>query len=594
MTENIKTKDSEKEELQKIEDEIKNHKDKISPVCDEILQRLLCIAKGESADIMVDELVKERQNAIQEYHRISESSKKGDDGESVSESSKKGDDEENVSVSKRVQAFLLIKRYINIINFFLEKYEKKIPKELLDYYLFDNRLKEINNIGLAFYMDVHFEYKREEERTYIYRCDGSTTTGIEEELFEKVLTKEELLKKIVELSQVHISKRISYDNSQKDWFQSYSACIGRNLHRYFDAPGFDSEARYEIANGSFVNTIKYTDNRDRKNSENVDKEDKVEYIQEVLWNGGIEEQIEEQEGTARFKNIGFCLAMYNVRDNANKNFSEWSKAYLKGSIDWNALSSDRESNDGNLSVESRNKRLLGAIPDYEIVTTKDYYTEVKQEELDSRKRHKKVFDKVDAAERIGLLFHYYKEYLFRAKKTSERHENIEEEMRNKVNGILDCFFNNKQNCEKVSITWDQFESFREKTKYLINDGTNSESIEKTEYLINDDTNSKSIEKIRNILTYVNWEKEIKYMENIYVTMLNEDKKNPHVNPNTMYGLDSKDTHGRYIVNNIYRLIVSRIKLELLNIAVFDGKKTIAICETATKPSNGRYIFTDFN
>lgn len=579
MTENIKTKDSEKEELQKIEDEIKNHKDKISPVCDEILRRLLCIAKGESADIMVDELVKERQNAIQEYHRISESSKKGDDGESVSESSKKGDDEENVSVSKRVQAFLLIKRYINIIKFFLEKYEKKIPKELLDYYLFDNRLKEINNIGLAFYMDVHFEYKREEERTYIYRCDGSTTKGIEKqekELFKKVLTKEELLKKIVELSQVHISKRISYDNSQKDWFQSYSACMGRNLHRYFDAPGFDSEARYEIANGSFVNTIKYTDNRDKKNTENVDKEDKVEYIQEVLWNGGIEEQIEEQEGTARFKNIGFCLAMYNVRDNANKNFSEWSKAYLKGSIDWNALSSDRESNDENLSVESRNKRLLGAIPDYEIVTTMDYYKQ--KEELDSRKRHKIVFE-LDAAERIGLLFHYYKEYLSRAKKTSERHENIEEKMRNKVNGILDCFFNNKQNCEKeLSIIWDQFESFREKTKYLINDGTNSESIE----------------KIRNILTYVNWEKEIKYMENIYVTMLNEDKKNPHVNPNTMYGLDSKETKGEYIVNNIYRLIVSRIKLELLNIAVFDGKKTIAICETQTKPSNGRYIFTDFN
>lgn len=586
MTENIKTKDSEKEELQKIEDEIKNHKDKISPVCDEILRRLLCIAKGESADIMVDELVKERQNAIQEYHRISESSKKGDDGESVSESSKKGDDEENVSVSKRVQAFLLIKRYINIIKFFLEKYEKKIPKELLDYYLFDNRLKEINNIGLAFYMDVHFEYKREEERTYIYRCDGSTTKGIEKqekELFEKVLTKEELLKKIVELSQVHISKRISYDNSQKDWFQSYSACMGRNLHRYFDAPGFDFKARYEIANGSFVNTIKYTDNRDKKNSENVDKEDKVEYIQEVLWNGGIEEQIEEQEGTVRFKNIGFCLAMYNVRDNANKNFSEWSKAYLKGSIDWNALSSDRESNDGNLSVESRNKRLLGAIPDYEIVTTKDYYTEVKQEELDSRKRHKKVFDKLDAAERIGLLFYYYKFFLSEAKYIDERYESvkiedIEEKMRNMINSTLDEF-NDRKKYEERFFMWNEFEKF----------------IKNTKQLINDDTNSESIEKIRNILTYVNWENEIKYMGNIYVTMLNEDKKNPHVNPNTMYGLDFKGTNGEYKAPKVYRLVVSKIKLELLNIAVFfDGKKTIAICKTDTKPSYDRYIFTDFN
>lgn len=579
MTENIKTKDSEKEELQKIEDEIKNHKDKISPVCDEILRRLLCIAKGGSADIMVDELVKERQNAIQEYHRISESSKKGDDGESVSESSKKGDDEENVSVSKRVQAFLLIKRYINIINFFLEKYEKKIPKELLDYYLFDNRLKEINNIGLAFYMDVHFEYKREEERTYIYRCDGSTTTGIEEELFEKVLTKEELLKKIVELSQVHISKRISYDNSQKDWFQSYSACMGRNLHRYFDAPGFDFKARYEIANGSFVNTIKYTDNRDKKNSENVDKEDKVEYIQEVLWNGGIEEQIEEQEGTARFKNIGFCLAMYNVRDNANKNFSEWSKAYLKGNIDWNALSSDRESNDGNLSVESRNKRLLGAIPDYEIVTTKDYYKQ--KEKLNLRKRHKMVFE-LDAAERIGLLFYYYKFFLSEVKYIDERYESvkiedIEEKMRNMINSTLDEF-NDRKEYDEEFFMWNEFEKF----------------IKNTKQLINDDTNSELIKTIKNILKYVNWENEIKYMGNIYVTMLNEDKKNPHVNPNTMYGLDFKGTNGEYKVPKVYRLVVSKIKLELLNIAVFDGKKTIAICETETKPSNGRYIFTDFN
>ncbi len=555
--------------------------EKITVNCSKVFKQLLQIVEGVPCDIKVENLVEGGDKARSEYNKIKD---------------------DTPSSSKRIQAFLLIKRYLNIISFFIGEngVSKDMPADVLDYYLFDNRLMELRNIGLSFYSNVLFQYNRNKENFFVYRCDKGDTKGHNEEYWKKCKTREEVMKEIVERSQIHISKRIGTENIEKDWFKSYSACMGRNLHRYMDARGFNDEATYEIAEGKYVNTVAVND-------------EGAKSVQEFLWeektsksensinvsNNEVESDSSSEESNeeAPFKKVGFCLATYNVRDNSNDNFRNWSTEFLGRRVNWSE--SEKENSNSEETVNDGD-RLLGAIPDYEIVTTKDYFTAVNNIPPVCRRVFRrmegirgKVIFKLNFSQRVGLLFGYYMLYMEKKGSLKRGEEKIDEMINaldGKQNGI-DYFedvsdsdikkIREAENvCKKLKEAWKEYHLCCIYGSYCKNQDSDLATIWK-------------------ILSYVNWDNELQYMENIYHKMLEIDTKNSHVNPNTMYGLDDKNGDGEYMAEipprsaRGYRRVISYIKLSFLNIAVLGHKYNIDIQKKEDKKMYNRCYYTGF-
>ncbi|MCD3291789.1 hypothetical protein G8V30_12435 [Clostridium botulinum C/D] len=75
-----------------------------------------------------------------------------------------------------LKSCIYYERYCNLIEALKKEYqhlEDEEKKEIIDYYLFDNRLKELNCIGLSFYFDC--KYKK--TKTTLFRSEGGKNNG---------------------------------------------------------------------------------------------------------------------------------------------------------------------------------------------------------------------------------------------------------------------------------------------------------------------------------------------------------------------------------------------------------------------------------
>jgi hypothetical protein len=167
---------------------------------------------------------------------------------------------------------------------------------------------------------------------------------------------------------------------------------------------------------------------------------------------------------------------------------------------------------------------------------------------------------LEMKECIVLLYRYYEKYI---EKTPYNYSKDKEELK-------------KDLYDKTKAVLEEFEK-----KFAEEFPSKSEIIKDILSKIDDDASKTRFED--NLFKYVNWKKECGYMYNIYIDM-QQKGQNKHVNPNIFYGLDLKerecdniqagDEWSYKIRDNDYREFMSKIKLTMLNEALYDGKKKI--------------------
>lgn len=122
---------------------------------------------------------------------------------------------------------ILYLRYCNLIENLCKEYEElNIPdkKEIIDYYIFDNRLKELNFLGIGFYYDCKFKRKK----VTVYKGRFKETNWNQVCNSEKVKNKVgvDAIKEIFKVCREHINPGGSIQ------LRSFSKCFIIDLFKY--------------------------------------------------------------------------------------------------------------------------------------------------------------------------------------------------------------------------------------------------------------------------------------------------------------------------------------------------------------------------
>lgn len=184
-------------------------------------------------------------------------------------------------------------RYYILIEKLLKEYRElnsEERNELIDYYLFDNRLKELNCIGLSYYYDCKFK----RTQATLFRSDGKIEiTPINYNESDNIL----ILERIFNYCREHINK-----GNDKVILRSYSKCFGTVIFKYLSIIEGNKSVRLCIRPDSNVNVI-VSDGRTMS----------------------LQKYIGSRPATNR---IDFCIDMSNVRNKKRDNLTIWMKSFL--------------------------------------------------------------------------------------------------------------------------------------------------------------------------------------------------------------------------------------------------------------------------
>lgn len=212
---------------------------------------------------------------------------------------------ENIQeADKRMKISIYYARLCNIIQYSLkycDQYGENEKKQIIEYYINNNCLQEINHLGLGYYFNVKYPKHKE---SFLYSTEygkkSNWTNWIKKER-EKNKIKENDVQLIFTACKTHINPKGDVN------LKSMSKCFGVDLFKYMKLEeNTDGEiyANLYIIKDALVNFIQ------------LDEEKKS--LQEYL----MSDEFSENEPQ-------FCIDFTNVRDNKAENYNNWSKNFLK-------------------------------------------------------------------------------------------------------------------------------------------------------------------------------------------------------------------------------------------------------------------------
>ncbi|MCD3276626.1 hypothetical protein [Clostridium botulinum] len=201
-----------------------------------------------------------------------------------------------------LKSCIYYERYCNLIEALKKEYqhlEDEEKKEIIDYYLFDNRLKELNCIGLSFYFDC--KYKK--TKTTLFRSEGGKNNGWDNSCCKEKKS-EETLKYIFNKCREHINK-----GTDKIILRSYSKCLGLDLFKYVSITKGNNTVKLHIKETADINIIRYK----------KDNQSFTVSLQRFL-----------ASNISNCEEIDFCIDISNVRECNRDILASWMKKFLGG------------------------------------------------------------------------------------------------------------------------------------------------------------------------------------------------------------------------------------------------------------------------
>lgn len=233
-----------------------------------------------------------------------------------------------------LKSYILYNRSCILIEHLLNEYEdfnQSDKYEIIDYYLFDNRLKELNCTGLSWYYDCKFK----PNSVRLFRSEGGTCNWENARYNFRLESNIKILKNIINSCREHINK-----GNYKIKLRSYSKCFGVVLFKYLSIPNGEGSVR--LCFNEAVNTNVIVLNN------------KCISFQKFIAN-------EEKNNS-----IDFCIDMTSVRDEKRDNLTRWMKRFL-----------------GDTSIEIQ--KMISPVSDKEVIMSykpsNETYYDLNQEEL---------------------------------------------------------------------------------------------------------------------------------------------------------------------------------------------------------------------
>lgn len=281
-----------------------NFKGKINPDTYDILEQMYSI--GTDGDCSIDESIREKVLRNEEFIKL-----------------------EKADIRLKIKIFY--QRYCILIKELIKEYNVLSDderKETVDYYLFDNRLKELNYLGLGFYYNCKFK----KTQATLFRSDGKTiVTPICYNEYDGVL----VLKEVFNYCREHINK-----GNNKVILRSYSKCFGTVLFKYLSIIDGNKSVRLCIRPKSDINVI---------------------IVDDVSMS--LQKYINSQQGKSY---INFCIDISSARNGKRDNLTLWMKNFL-----------------GEKSCEIQ--KLLSPVSDKEVIMSfipvNELYLEFEEDEL---------------------------------------------------------------------------------------------------------------------------------------------------------------------------------------------------------------------
>ena len=195
-----------------------------------------------------------------------------------------------------LKSYILYNRLCILIEHLLDEYEdfnQSEKFEMIDYYLFDNRLKELNCTGLSWYYDCKFK----PNSVRVFRSEGGICNWENTKYNFGLESKIEVLKNIINNCREHINK-----GNYKIKLRSYSKSFGVVLFKYLSIPNGKSSVKLCFNEAVDTNVI-------------------------ILNNKPISLQrfIANEE---KINSIDFCIDMTSVRNEKRDNLTRWMKSLL--------------------------------------------------------------------------------------------------------------------------------------------------------------------------------------------------------------------------------------------------------------------------
>ncbi len=194
-----------------------------------------------------------------------------------------------------LKSYVFYARYCILIEHLLIEYDTLSlvdRMQIIDYYLFDNRLKELNCVGLSWYYDCKFK----PSTVIAFRSEGGSCDWNSTQ-YNYALNRIDIMKSIINNCREHINK-----GSYKVKLRSYSKCFGIVLFKYLSIPTNNSSVKLCINTELHSNVIRLNDS--------------LMSFQKFIDSG---EEI---------KAIDFCLDMTSVRNEKRDNLGKWMKSFL--------------------------------------------------------------------------------------------------------------------------------------------------------------------------------------------------------------------------------------------------------------------------
>ncbi|QGQ97918.1 hypothetical protein EHS13_25030 [Paenibacillus psychroresistens] len=194
---------------------------------------------------------------------------------------------------KNLKVKILYQRYCILIKELLNEYSELADedrKKIIDYYLFDNRLKELKYLGLGHYYNAKFK----KSQATLFRSNGGKRD--EPDNYGKS-SNLETVKTIFEHCREHINK-----GTDKVRLYSYSKCFGIVLFKYLSINQKKDTVELQILPNQDINVIFGGDN-----------------------NMSLHQFVGDQCKNTR---TDYCIDMSSVRNGKRDNLTIWMKDFL--------------------------------------------------------------------------------------------------------------------------------------------------------------------------------------------------------------------------------------------------------------------------
>lgn len=197
-----------------------------------------------------------------------------------------------------LKSYVFYARYCILTEHLLSEYANlsSVDKiQIIDYYLFDNRLKELNCVGLSWYYDCKFK----PSTVTAFRSEGGLCNWDNSQYNNFNSSRVDIMKSIINNCREHINT-----GNYKVKLRSYSKCFGIVLFKYLSIPINNSSVKLCVNNELHSNVIHLNNS--------------LMSFQKFI-NSGEE-----------IKSIDFCIDMTSVRNEKRDNLGKWMKIFLGG------------------------------------------------------------------------------------------------------------------------------------------------------------------------------------------------------------------------------------------------------------------------